>query len=75
MGDEPKRHEESAIGGVGLAALMAGQLIAFIVVGFLLGHWLDGVFGTAPWLTVIGVLVGIIAGFVGLFRLPKALGK
>ncbi|HZJ84794.1 MAG TPA: AtpZ/AtpI family protein [Syntrophomonadaceae bacterium] len=27
------------------------------------GWWLDGKFGTDPWLTVIGVLLGVATGF------------
>lgn len=58
-----------------MAAALATQLIVSVVLGFLLGHWLDGVFHTAPWLTVVGVLVGIVAGFVGLFQLSRVLSK
>ncbi|NLJ71702.1 MAG: AtpZ/AtpI family protein, partial [Syntrophomonadaceae bacterium] len=27
------------------------------------GWWLDGRFGTGPWLTVLGVLIGTATGF------------
>ncbi|HXG58625.1 MAG TPA: AtpZ/AtpI family protein [Thermoanaerobaculia bacterium] len=37
-------------------------------VGYLLGRWLDGTFGTYPWLTIIFSALGIAAGFVNLFR-------
>lgn len=39
-----------------------------IGVGYFLGHWLDGVFGIKPWLTVIGTVLGVAAAFVNLFR-------
>ncbi len=39
-----------------------------IGVGYLLGHWLDGVFGIKPWLTVICTALGVAAAFVNLFR-------
>lgn len=43
-------------------------LVASIVLGYFLGSALDRKLGTDPWLTVAGVLVGMAAGFVGLFR-------
>ena len=39
-----------------------------IGLGFLLGHWLDGLFGLKPWLTIIFTALGIAAAFVNLFR-------
>ncbi len=44
------------------------MLVASLVVGYLLGSTLDRRLGTNPWLTVVGVLLGTAAGFVGLFR-------
>ena len=32
------------------------------------GLWLDGRWGTRPWLAVIGVVLGIAAGFYNFFR-------
>ena len=44
-------------------------LVGCIVVGYLLGSFLDRKMGTSPWLVVAGVLLGTAAGFVGLFRM------
>ena len=65
----------SSFRGVGAAAALSAQLILSIMVGFLVGRWMDGVFHTAPWLTVIGVLLGIVAGFIGLFHLSRVFFK
>ena len=43
-------------------------LVACIVMGYLLGSYLDRRLGTSPWLVLVGVLLGTAAGFVGLFR-------
>ena len=40
-----------------------------VVGGYLLGAWLDGRFGTGPWLTVTFLLLGSIGGFVEVFRI------
>jgi ATP synthase protein I len=39
-----------------------------IGVGFFLGRWLDRLFHTNPWLTIIGTALGIAAAFVNLFK-------
>lgn len=40
---------------------------ASIVVGFAIGHFLDKWLKTDPWLTLIFILYGIVAGFYNLF--------
>ncbi len=39
--------------------------------GYLIGHWLDGRFQSAPWLTLVFVLFGVVAGFRSLWRLAR----
>jgi ATP synthase protein I len=73
--DEPDKKTGSAFRGVGVAVALSAQLLVSILLGFLLGRWLDGVFHTGPWLTIVGAIVGIVAGFVGLFRLSRVLSK
>jgi ATP synthase protein I len=52
-----------------LSLLSVGTvLVSCIVLGYLLGHWLDGKWGTDPWLGVVGVVLGSLAGFLELFR-------
>lgn len=43
-------------------------LVACILLGSLLGLYLDRRLGTSPWMMVAGVLVGTAAGFLHLFR-------
>ena len=43
-------------------------LVVCIVLGYLLGNYLDKKLGTSPWLVVSGVILGTAAGFVELFR-------
>jgi F0F1-type ATP synthase assembly protein I len=31
--------------------------------------WLDGRLGTSPWLTVTGLVLGMVAGFLEMWRL------
>lgn len=45
-----------------------------IGLGFVWGWWMDGIFGTWPWLTVIFTAFGIIAAFLNLFRMTAGVG-
>jgi ATP synthase protein I len=50
---------------VGIALVMS------TVIGLAGGYYADRWLGTAPWLAMIGLGVGIAAGFVNLFRSTK----
>jgi F0F1-type ATP synthase assembly protein I len=50
------------------------ELLASIAVGYYLGHWLDGKFGTR-WIGLIGFVIGCYAGFRALFRASKQMQK
>ncbi|MDP6729262.1 MAG: AtpZ/AtpI family protein [SAR324 cluster bacterium] len=50
---------------------MGMELGLSVVVGFLIGSWLDGWLGTEPWLLLIFGAAGIIAGYRSIFRLLK----
>jgi F0F1-type ATP synthase assembly protein I len=54
---------------------MGMQLAIAVVAFFFLGRWLDSVFDTAPWLMVIGLLIGTVGGFMSFFRSVVAMGK
>jgi len=43
-----------------------------ILVGFVIGHFLDKWFKTDPVLTIIFILYGILAGFVNLFAVSRS---
>jgi ATP synthase protein I len=54
------------LSGVGLT------LVICTVLGLGGGYVLDGWLGTTPWLMLVGLLFGIAAGFVNLFRATGA---
>ena len=39
-----------------------------VVVGLLFGMWLDGKAGTSPWLMLVFLVLGLVAGFRNLMR-------
>jgi len=49
--------------------------LTFLVCGAL-GWWLDGRFGTSPWLMVVGIALGAAGAFTSLLRqVPPARGS
>jgi len=43
-------------------------LVIATVIGLVGGYYADRLLGTSPWLLLLGLALGIVAGFVNLFR-------
>ncbi len=56
---------EAALRLVGVGFFIAGS----IVLGVFAGIWLDSRFGTQPILTIIGLLLGLIVAFYGVYQM------
>lgn len=52
----------SRVSAVGL------ELVFATCLGYFGGRWMDGYFETTPWLAYIGLTVGVLAGFKGLWH-------
>jgi len=48
------------------------ELVASTVIGLLGGRWLDGKLGTEPWLSIVGLILGVVAGFRSLYQTAKS---
>jgi len=46
-----------------------------VAIGVAIGYYLDRYFHTGPWLTLIFMILGVVAGFRGLFSLMKDIDK
>ena len=55
-------------------ASMGFAMVISTFLGFWLGLWLDGVFGTTPWLMIFFLLLGVIAGFRNIYAAIKKSG-
>ena len=64
--------ESSAWKGLAELSAIGMTLVVATVVGLAGGYFLDRWLGTSPFLTIGGLLLGIVAGFVNLFRSVKA---
>ena len=60
---------------IGAYAAIPGLLLAGPLVGYVLGWWLDGKLGTSPYLTALGVLMGIVASGIEIFELIKKVSE
>ena len=60
--------ETSTWKALGELSSIGMTLVAATVIGLGAGYYADRWLGTKPWLTVIGLILGIAAGFVNLFR-------
>lgn len=60
---------------LGLAFRIAVELIAGVVLGGLIGWWLDGMLGTSPVLLLIFFVLGASAGILNVVRTAQAMQK
>ena len=51
------------------------QLAAAVVLMFFVGRWFDQKWGTAPWLMVVGLLIGTAAGLYNFIRTVTAIDQ
>ncbi len=70
MASEDKKPEgDPMLLAWGIYGAVGFQLAAAMVGGLLLGGWLDKKWGTTPWVTLVGLLIGSVGGFYNLLRL------
>ena len=63
-----KEDTRKALRLVGLASTLGLTIVLATFIGLALGLWLDKVFNSSPWLTIVFLVFGIIAGFRNFFR-------
>src|SRR4030095_11527666 len=60
--------EESSWKALAELSSIGMTLVLATVIGLAIGYYLDRWLGTSPWLVMIGLGLGIAAGFVNFFR-------
>ena len=63
------KHSKSPLAYAGWVGKIASGLIAPILTGFFLGNYLDQLLGSAPWITLLLLMLGVCAGFGWLYRI------
>jgi ATP synthase protein I len=56
-------------GPLALISQLGLTMVGSILLGLVLGLWIDAHFGTSPWATLILSLLGVGAGAFGVYRL------
>jgi ATP synthase protein I len=70
---EPQGPRRSNFQKIAALSSLGLLLPSSIIVGLFMGYWLDKLLGTRPWLTLTFLILGIMSGFLGLFRGLKKL--
>lgn len=73
MDKQPKNSE--ALRAFGYFSQIGVTMAASVLVGVLLGKYLDEMCGTSPWLLLIFSLLGVGAAMKALFNMPKESNK
>ncbi len=66
--EKPQTDDDGGGTLLGMAWRLSTELVVAVLVGAGLGYGLDHLFGTRPWLLLIGLGFGIAAGFMSVFR-------
>ena len=69
--NKDKNHRKELLRGLYMISQIGFTITACVIVGVLLGRFLDSVFGTSPWLLLIFSLLGAGAGFKAIYELVK----
>lgn len=72
---EPFSPANRGMRAMALASTIGLSLVVPPVLGYFAGRWLDGRFGTDPILAMVGLIVGIILGFVEMIQVLKQIGR
>lgn len=59
----------------GLASTIGIVMVVATFIGYMVGSWLDNKLGTSPWLMFVLSLMGIVAGFIEVFRIAKQISS
>ena len=57
-----------------LAFRVAVEIVSAVVIGFILGWFLDDWLGTKPWLMLMFVFIGFVAGVLNVYRMASGFG-
>ena len=68
-----EKETRGMIGQLAKLSIMGIEMVVSTFIGLGMGIYLDKKFETAPWLTIVFLIIGIIAGFRNIFREIKKL--
>ncbi len=66
--ESKKQGQGGALQALALTTTIGMELAITVVLGYYGGQYLDKKFATEPWLMLAGVLIGLTAGIVGVYK-------
>ena len=66
-----KKQKQTTIKEIAKYTTIGLEIAIAVAIGAIAGFYLDRLFSTSPWLTVVFMLFGFIAGIKSLFRLAR----
>ncbi len=66
-----RKQGRDTVKGVMLISQISYSMLAPIAVGGVIGYFLDRFLGTTPWIMLVFLFAGIVAGYQGVWRLVK----
>jgi F0F1-type ATP synthase assembly protein I len=66
------REQIKAAGRIGAVSIEIGL---GMLIGWFGGRYLDGVFGTGPWIATVGLVLGLVAGMRSLYKATRKIQK
>jgi len=63
-----QKDNKELLDGFSTAATIGFYLISSVVVGIFLGRVVDGYFGSQPWATIAGIVLGMLAGLWSIYK-------
>ena len=65
---EERQRQGTSMAGYAAAFRLSTEFVAAIVVGGVIGYFLDYLLGTLPWLLILFLLLGFVAGILNVLR-------
>ena len=65
------KNKSEAFKIVAVASSMGISVVLATVIGLAIGYYLDKYLGTQPWLTIVFLILGIIAGFRNIYIIAR----
>ncbi|MCL5290556.1 MAG: AtpZ/AtpI family protein [Eubacteriales bacterium] len=66
--ENKKKDQGGALQALALTTTISAELALTVVLGYYGGQYLDKKLATGPWFMLAGVLLGIFAGIVGVYK-------
>lgn len=62
------KDKQEMFSGISTAATIGFYMVSSVAAGVLFGRLADGYFGSQPWGTVVGIVLGMITGMWSIYK-------